>query len=246
VSGWLTPLRTALDERRRPVPFFFRDDDAGWADDHLELLLGVFEQHRTPLDVAAIPTAVSDRTVALLTSRQESGRNDVEVHQHGFAHVDHETVGRKCEFGRARAAGEQAEDVARGRALLTGLFGDLLPVFTPPWNRCAPWTGTVLRDLGFEVLSRDVSAGTLDVPGLVELPVTVDWFAKRHKVPVGRDGRGLLLAEAARGPGPVGLMLHHEVMDEADRADLAELLALLAAHPAVEPGHLAGLALSPA
>ena len=38
-------------------------------------------------------------------------------------------------------------------------------------------------------------------PGLVELPVTVDWFAKRRKVPVDRTGRGELLAEMAAGAG---------------------------------------------
>ena len=100
----------------------------------------------------------------------------------------------------------------------------------------------MLRDLGFTVLSRDVSAGTAGVPGLLELPITVDWFAKRQKVPVDRVGRGELLAEAAGSPGPVGLMLHHEVMSPEDRADLGALLTLVAAHPAASAGHLDELA----
>jgi len=246
VSDWLAPLRAALDGSERPVSFFFRDDDAGWDDDALESLLDLFEVNRTPLDVAAIPTAVSARTVELLTSLRTAGRHDVVVHQHGWAHVNHETAGRKCEFGPARSPEQQADDIARGRDLLQALLGDVPPVFTPPWNRCAPWTGDVLRDLGFTVLSRDVSAGTLRVPGLVELPVTVDWFAKRRKVPIDRQARGALLAEAAQGPGPVGLMLHHQVMGDADRADLAELLLLVSAHPASKTAHLAELAVSPA
>jgi hypothetical protein len=246
MSAWLDPLRAALDRRDEPARFFFRDDDAGWADDALEHLLAVFEAERTPLDVAAIPAALSDRTVRLLTGRQESGRNDLVVHQHGWAHADHQTEGRKCELGTARSPEQQAHDVARGRARLTELLGAVPPVFTPPWNRCAPWTGEVLRNLGFAVLSRDVTAGTLDVPGLVELPVTVDWSAKRHKVPVGRDGRGVLLAEAVLGPRPVGVMLHHEVLLDDDLADVAELLALVSAHPAAVVGHLDELALSPA
>jgi len=168
------------------------------------------------------------------------------VHQHGYAHVNHEPEGRKYEFGVSRSAAEQSDDIAAGRELLGSQLGDLAPVFTPPWNRCAPWTAEVLRDLGVAVLSRDLSAGVAGVPGLVELPVTVDWFAKRRKVPVDRTGRGELLAEMAREPRPVGVMLHHEVMSDQDLADTGALLALLAGHPAVAVAHLDELALADA
>lgn len=246
MSDWLDPLRSVLDTGDQQVRFFFRDDDAGWDDDALERLLDVFEPHGMPLDVAAIPAAVTPRTVQLLTSRLSQGRNDVAVHQHGYAHVNHEPEGRKCEFGVSRSAAEQADDIAAGRELLGSRLGDLAPVFTPPWNRCAPWTAEVLRDLGVAVLSRDLSAGVAGVPGLVELPVTVDWFAKRRKVPVDRTGRGELLAEMAREPRPVGVMLHHEVMSDQDLADAGALLALLAGHPAVGVAHLDELALADA
>ena len=243
MTDWLDPLRARLDEAEVPVWFFFRDDDAGWADGALEALLEVFERHPTPLDVAAIPAAMTSRTVDLLTGRRADGRNDLTVHQHGFAHVNHEPEGRKCEFGAGRSAEQQAADIERGRDRLRELVGDVPPVFTPPWNRCAPWTAEVLRDLGFGVLSRDRTAGSADVPGLRELPITVDWLAKRRKVPVDRHGRGELLAEATVGPGPVGVMLHHEVLSDDDRADLATLVDLVAQHPAALTGHLDRLAL---
>jgi len=246
VSGWLDPLRAVLDASDRPVQFFVRDDDAGWDDDALERLLDVFEPHGLPLDVAAIPAAMTPRTVDLLTARRTTGRNDVTVHQHGLAHVNHEPEGRKCEFGASRSEGQQAEDAAAGRALLRELVGDVPPVFTPPWNRCAPWTAQVLRELGFEVLSRDLTAGVAGVAGLVELPVTVDWFAKRKGTRVDRGGRGELLADSARQPGrPVGVMLHHEVMSDQDMVDVGTLLALLAAHPSASVGHLDQLPVSP-
>lgn len=246
MSGWLDPLRSVLDASDEQVRFFFRDDDAGWDDDALELLLDVFEPHGMPLDVAAIPMAVTPRTVELLTARHSAGRNDVVVHQHGYAHVNHEPEGRKCEFGVSRSVAEQTADIAAGRELLGSKLGDLAPVFTPPWNRCAPWTAEVLHELGVAILSRDLSAGTAGVPGLLELPVSVDWFAKRRKVPVDRTGRGELLAEMARGPEPVGVMLHHEVMDDQDLADVAALLRLLAQHPTVSVAHLDRWALSDA
>ncbi len=243
MSGWLDPLRAELDARDDPLRCFFRDDDAGWDDAGLALLLDVFEAGGTPLDVAAIPAALSSRTVRLLTSREATGRNDLRVHQHGYAHVNHERQGRKCEFGAIRSPLQQADDLAHGRELLQRLLGEgLPPVFTPPWNRCAPWTGEALRALGFVVLSRDASAGSIGVPGLLEMPVNVDWFAKRHGSPVDRVGRGRLLADMARVGGPVGVMLHHELMGEDDRADLAELLVLLSTHAGASTTHLDELA----
>jgi peptidoglycan/xylan/chitin deacetylase (PgdA/CDA1 family) len=244
VSGWLDPLREVLDGGDEQVQFFFRDDDAGWDDRALERLLDVFEAHGLPLDVAAIPAAMSTCTVELLLHRSAAGRNDLTVHQHGFAHLNHEPEGRKCEFGLSRSRQQQTEDVAQGRALLHKLVGDVPAVFTPPWNRCTSWTGEVLRDLGFEVLSRDLSAGSTGVAGLRELPVTVDWFAKRKKLPVSAGGRGELLAESARGTRPVGVMLHHEVMTHEDLADLGMLLALVASHSSASAGHLHELALA--
>ena len=102
MSGWLDALRAALDTRPTPVWFFFRDDDAGWDDTALEALLDAFEPHGLPLDVATIPLAATSRTVEVITTRQTSGRNDLRVHQHGLAHVNHEPVGRPCEFGVSR------------------------------------------------------------------------------------------------------------------------------------------------
>jgi peptidoglycan/xylan/chitin deacetylase (PgdA/CDA1 family) len=242
VTAWLDPLRAALDASDEPVQFFFRDDDAGWDDDALERLLDVFEPHRLPLDVAAIPTAVTPRTVDLLTGRRATARNDLTVHQHGYAHVNHEPEGRTCEFGVSRAPEQQEEDIAAGRALLRERVGDVPSVFTPPWNRCAPWTAEVLARLGFEILSRDLSAGSAGVEGLLELPVTVDWFAKRRKVPVDRTGRGELLAAQVGEPRPVGVILHHAVMTEEDLADLGALLGLVARHPSASSAHLHELA----
>ena len=85
-------------------------------------------------------------------------------------------------------AGAAARGPAHGREVLRGLFGDLPSVFTPPWNRCALWTAEVLRDLGFTVLSRDLSAGTAGVP--------VCWFADHRRLV--REGR-------CRSTGPAGV-----------------------------------------
>jgi peptidoglycan/xylan/chitin deacetylase (PgdA/CDA1 family) len=232
MSAWLDGLRRALDAAARPVDFFFRDDDAGWRDGRLFALLDLFGRHGLPIDVAAIPRALTPALASELRSRVEAAPERVAVHQHGFAHLNHEREGRKCEFGPSRSRERQQEDIEAGRRLLAeahGLRGS--GVFTPPWNRCTEATGDALRACGFRVLSRDATARPLGVEGLYELPVRFDWFARRKGVRLSREESGALLAESASAAAsPVGVMFHHELMDDEELTSAGELLALLAAH----------------
>jgi peptidoglycan/xylan/chitin deacetylase (PgdA/CDA1 family) len=227
--SWLEPLREALDRAPEPVTVFFRDDDAGWRDDRLRALLDLFAARDVPIDLAAIPL---DLTPALATElRARVAAAPVGVHQHGFAHVNHEREGRKCEFGPSRGLDAQLADIRAGRERLADLLGDALqPMFTPPWNRCTQDTGAALHELGIGVLSRDRTAEPLARPGLAELPVQVDWFAKRKGERLGRAAVGEQLGARALEPAPLGVMLHHAEMEDEDMAATAELLDLMAAH----------------
>jgi hypothetical protein len=230
MTAWLDPLRGALDGAAQPVTFFFRDDDAGWRDDRLMTLLDVFAQRGVPLDLAAIPLDMSPSLAGRLSTRAER-TGLVGVHQHGYAHVNHETEGRRCEFGPSRPERAQLSDIRDGRRRLQELFGPALqPMFTPPWNRCTAETGACLVELGVAVLSRDSSAGELSLPGLRELPVQVDWLQTRKGERLGRDAIGELLGERAAEPAPLGVMLHHAAMDADDMTAIGELLDLVATH----------------
>jgi peptidoglycan/xylan/chitin deacetylase (PgdA/CDA1 family) len=225
--SWLEPVRAALDEG--PCPVFFRDDDAGWGDERLWALLDLFDRRSLPVDVAVIPAELHPTLAAELTVRARAG--GVHLHQHGWAHVNHEPVGRKCEFGPSRSFEDQAADVARGQARLRDAFGDLLdPVFTPPWNRCTSDTATALGAHGIAVLSRDSTAAPLTSP-VPEVPITVDWFGSRKGVRWTPYELADRLAAAVRSGRPVGLMLHHAVTDSGELAALGALLALLSTHP---------------
>jgi predicted deacetylase len=229
VSAWLEPLRAALDRAPEPVTVFFRDDDAGWRDDRLRTLLDLFAARDVPIDLAAIPLDATPALAAELCARADAGL--VGVHQHGFAHVNHEREGRKCEFGPSRDAEAQLGDIRAGRERLGALFGAALqPMFTPPWNRCTADTGAALLELGVGVLSRDRTAVPLALPGLAELPVQVDWFAKRKGERLGRAAVGEQLGARAAEPAPLGVMLHHAEMEDEDMAATAELLDLVSAH----------------
>lgn len=232
MQRWLRSLDAALEGCATPTTFFFRDDDGGWCDDRLLRLVELFDARLVPLDVAVIPDALTPALARELRHRTSRTEGRLGLHQHGRAHLNHETSGRKCEFGPARVAESQRGDLVAGRQRLRDLLGVAVdPIFTPPWNRCGENTIRLLRELGFEALSRDRGARPPVAGGLLELPVTLDWM--RHRAGDGPDTEALGCGLAAADPetGPFGVMLHHAVMRDNDFARLDELLDLLAGHP---------------
>jgi peptidoglycan/xylan/chitin deacetylase (PgdA/CDA1 family) len=240
--SWLDPVRQALDEG--PCTVFFRDDDAGWGDERLWALLDLFDRRALPVDVAVIPAELRPALAAELAVRARAG--GVHLHQHGYAHVNHEPVGRKCEFGPSRPYQAQAADIARGAEILGDAFGDLVePIFTPPWNRCTAETADALADAGFAVLSRDSTATPLPAARIPQVPITVDWFGSRKGVRWTPLELAERLAAAVRTGGPVGIMLHHAVTDGGEFAAIGALLALLTTHPNTRAISLTALAAVP-
>jgi hypothetical protein len=228
MSAWIDPIARALDERTLPLTVFFRDDDAGWSDERLFALLALFDELEVPIDLAVIPDAIGPEVAARLAHRARTSAR-LGFHQHGFTHVNHEPAGRKCEFGPSRPIEAQRRDIEEGRERLLALFGaELDPIFTPPWNRCMSETGACLLDAGIAILSRDRSAEPLDVDGLLECPVASDWLLKRGGTRVARDVWAAEFAQAiATMDTPLGVMLHHAVMDDEERDALRRALRML-------------------
>ena len=223
-ASWLDPLKRTLDSAQTPIPFFFRNDDVGWEDAQLLRLLDLFVE--VPIDLAVIPKAISE-----INAKRLSKMGNVSIHQHGYAHINHESTGRKCEFGDSRSRVQQLADITAGQQQLLDLFGpNTDSIFTPPWNRCTALTADCLREAGFSALSRDVTAARFDLENLAEIPVAIDWFAKRKQVPLTPKEIGASLATATASAAAVGVMLHHAIMDDAERERLGQLLKLLSSH----------------
>jgi peptidoglycan/xylan/chitin deacetylase (PgdA/CDA1 family) len=199
---------------------FFRDDDADLRRPELERLVELFAGAGLPLNVAVIPGTLTSDCAAWLAARGDW----LDVHQHGWVHANHEANGRKSEFGPSRPYEQQRSDIAQGQSRMNQLLGSRwTPVFTPPWNRCSAETHQALMELGFRAVSQDSSAPP-PVPALRSVPVTVDlftWKTGRQLKPIARLKEET--QSALSGAGPVGILLHHKVMD--DRA--FEVLALL-------------------
>jgi hypothetical protein len=101
-------------------------------------------------------------------------------------------------------------------------------------NRCTRDTGECLVELGFTLLSREHRAEPLGL--LPELPVHLD---VARLSPEELDTR--FAGHMADG-GPIGVMLHHAVMEPEDMARLDHLLGLLAGHENVIACRMAELA----
>lgn len=238
MSDWLAPLRAALAERRAPVEFFVRDDDAGRADIQLFRLLDVFENRAAALDLAVIPAALQPQSAAALRQRRTRWPG-LNFHQHGYAHVNHEREGRKCEFGPARGLARQQADIRMGKDRLAALLGEVDPIFTPPWNRCTQETVSALAREGFRVLSREAKAAPLSLHDLYHLPVSVDWRRRRGDVRESPSDAAAAMAEQVRGGAArVGLMLHHQNLDSEDLDALDALLNLVQAAPNADLGSM--------
>jgi predicted glycosyltransferase len=232
IPDWLMPVHEALDSLSDSASLFFRDDDCGWGDDRLLLLLDIFADFNIPVDLAAIPAALNSAFAQKLSRRMAAHPERLRIHQHGYAHLNHEPTGKKCEFGPARDYLSQRSDIENGRRRLAELLeAQPDPIFTPPWNRCTAVTARCLAELGFQALSRDSHAEAFEIPGLSEMPIAVDWFAHRKKVRLNQVEWGELLAAQLKSAASVGIMLHHAVMDAGEMQTLAQLLSLLARHP---------------
>ena len=236
----LTPARIdrALAARGSPLSLFVRDDDGGWDTPALERLLARCAEAQLPIDVAVIPDAADDALAAAL-ARQRAAGASVRVHQHGFRHENHQREGRRCEFGDARGADAQRDDIDTGRATLRTRLGDVGdPIFTPPWNRCSADTPAVLAQLGFAALSRDCTASPLPAAGLRELPVHVDWQRRRDGAPLPPAAFAAYVERALVAAPVCGLMLHHATITTDERDALFAFVHHLHRHPAVRFIHM--------
>ena len=220
-------VEKVLADRQSPIKVFFRNDDGGWADKRLQQLTNEFIQQELPLDIAVIPDALSERSTDVISALLDAGSR-VAIHQHGFSHNNHQLSGRACEFGTDRNSKQQKDDIEKGQKKLAAVFGSQVkPVFTPPWNRCTSETAVALQSLGFQYLSRIIGSAPIESV-MPELPVAIDWLKKRK----GKRLNTAELIEYISGllntdDEIIGVMLHHEHMDQEDRILLSQFIESL-------------------
>ena len=215
---------------------WWRDDDAVAPTPHLDRLLTA--AGGTPLALAVIP---ADATAELADAL--AGFPQVNLLHHGWCHANHAPTGKKSEYPAERHPVDVADELDEGRRQMRRLFGPrALPVFVPPWNRFAPRFVPLLAEAGFTALSQMAprkggppDGGPWNIEVIDVHVDIVDWHAGRGFVgegPVLRNLAAALRRERRAGYGPIGILTHHLLLDDATEAFLGRICELFATHPA--------------
>jgi len=241
-SIWSDEPPAALDRRlhqllgvntngKPTIRVFFRADDIGRVDPQFNRLMRLFKKHQAPLCLAVVPEWLDHaRWREMLPYTPDDPLWC--WHQHGRRHTNYEPTGKKSEFGVSRSKEQIRSDLQQGRDRLQNIFGRLfVPVFTPPWNRCSTETLEILCELDFKAISR--FRGAQPRSPLPDLAINVDLHTRREKN--ARQGWDRLLSEfkEAAQSGCMGIMIHHQRMNDAAFDFLDLLLPILKGHQSV-------------
>lgn len=242
MSAW-DALSVELDawaESDRTAEFWWRDDDAIDATPALDRLLTLRRDVGVPLALAVIPANARPALAAALRDEQE-----IDILQHGYAHLNHRPVGeKKAELRADRDLWDIARELADGRGRMIELFGDdgWLDVMVPPWNRIDAGVINLLPGLGFHGLTMfEARVAEGAVPGLVVVNThadIIDWPGTRAFA--GDDAViGAIVAHlsAKRTGGAdaaeaTGLLTHHLAQDDACWEFIERFCRVTKAHPA--------------
>lgn len=217
------------EEAGQVATLWWRDDDAVAMTPALGRLLSLAGE--APLALAVIPAA-ADASLA----KALRGRANVAVVQHGWSHVNHGGTGRKSEFPAERPAETVEAELTAGRERLADLFGAATLILAPPWNRFAPEFEALLPRAGIAALS---TMGSRPQGAAARIDVHVDLVAwKAGRGFVGTDAAlGGIVGELRRrrlgdSVGPMGILTHHLIMDDATADFVSELGTVVAGHAA--------------
>ncbi|WP_243310740.1 polysaccharide deacetylase [Fundidesulfovibrio agrisoli] len=209
---------------------FFRADDVAVPGNSFTKMVGIFREGGAPLCMATVPSWLTvSRWQALLKEARED-----ELFcwcQHGWRHMNFEPVGqKKREFGQARPAKDKRLDLTKGFKRLGEIMEQrFTPVFSPPWNRCDGESMAAMPAIGFRGLSRTVGAGPNPPENLPDFPVRMDLHTRKEPDP--QASLEAMLDEMRQGlaSGRLGVMLHHQRMNDAAGVFLAALIKELGA-----------------
>jgi hypothetical protein len=200
---------------QHPIPVFFRADDIGVPGKQFRELIHAFVRYQVPLSMSVVPTWLTAARWKGIEELCQKNSNLWCFYQHGWRHMNHESTGKKHEFGPARPILSMEHDLIRGRKRLTFLMQDaFFPAFTPPWNRCSKEAMDVLKASGCRALSRSRGASPPAPIGMPDFQVNVDLHTRKERTAA--IGWKKLYAELSAGiaGGFCGIMIHHQRMND--------------------------------
>lgn len=223
--------------------FFFRADDVAVPGRQFCRMMDLFSTYGVPLSLAVVPALLTRKRWQYLNGFEKKNPSRWCWHQHGWRHVNHETEGKKQEFGDGRTTSEIKIDLERGKERLEMLMGDrFYPVFTPPWNRCSSSTLKLIKELGYAAVSRSRGSKPPSPGGLPDYFVNVDLHTRKEMRPAVAWEKLFIELQRAIASNYCGIMIHHRMMNDAAFDFMQILLKALVGSPALQPVHFKDLA----
>lgn len=229
-------IRKAADAAAEPLLHaspaprcFFRADDIGVPGKNCHRMMTIFADTGAPLHMAVTPAWLTPARWQIL--REWAGASEFVWHQHGWRHRNHQLSGKKGEFGTNRSREDKKADLSKGLEKLEAIMGrEFRPIFTPPWNRIDAETGELLAEIGYAFVSRwEGEDKKVPLPDrLPDIPVNVDLHTRTESDP--ETGLTALVDQfrQAAATGRVGVMLHHQRMNDGAFVFLEQLLNAVA------------------
>ena len=219
----------------QPVPILFRADDIGVLSAPFSAMMRLFDHYQVPLCLAVVPTWLTRRRWDAIGEQIDTGSTLWCWHQHGWNHANHESSGKKNEFGPTRTAIALEGDIRKGRDRLVQLIGkDFIPFFTPPWNRCSKEAVQACKNLGFRGISR--SRGEQKVPAILpDFYINVDLHTRKEAdQATALEGLCCEFRQASQDRW-IGVMIHHQRMNDKAVHLLDRLLEFITGNPRFVP-----------
>jgi hypothetical protein len=166
-----------------PALALVRVDDLGPDEERDRAVIASLLEARVTISGGVVPGWLQPATTRFLVEMRRRHGARLEVHQHGYAHVDRWVGDHKAEFGAFRDAVEQRAELRRGMEILTAELGDLVWAgFSPPFGaRDLPLLHD-LRACGFRAVS--TLRAKYRLAGLPDFPTAVDacaWAPTRER-----------------------------------------------------------------
>jgi len=231
-------LETAAEAAGKPTQLFFRADDIGIPSANFSRMIRLFHTYELPICLAIVPSWLTERRLAAL--RNLLGKNNPLfcLHQHGWLHRNYEQQGKKQEFGPARKKSELKASLKAGKIRLQDLLGEeFSPCFTPPWNRCNLEALESLNELHFKVVSGSSGTPFPDTPPLRNIPINIDLHTGKEKNQAAALEMLTQQFKQAGASRQLGIMLHHQRMNDHAFDLLEALLKQIACSPQFNSVH---------